>query len=101
MSERNEGPGRRDAGPDGGESVRDFAPGGDVGEGSHGAFANPDAGGAYRSDERLGDRGRNPARDDAAAFVDDVERDRTHTHRHDGPGAVRGLEPPEKDEVGA
>jgi hypothetical protein len=80
--------------------VRDFAPGGDVAEGSHGAFADVDGERVHRNDERLGERGRSTARDEAG-LNEEVERDRATSHQHDGPGEVRGLDTPDKDDVGA
>jgi len=84
------------------DDVRDFREGGDVGEGSHGAFAHENEERVQHNDERLAGRGRNPGRGDAG-FIDDIERDRAEAHQsaEHGPGEVRGLEPPERDEVGA
>jgi hypothetical protein len=84
------------------DDVRDFHEGGDVGEGSHGAFAHENEEGVQHNDERLAGRGRNPGRGDSG-FIDDIERDRARSQQsaEHGPGKVRGLEPPERDEVGA
>jgi hypothetical protein len=99
MSEREEGGGRETQGK-GREPVRDFGPGGDVAEGSHGAFSDVDEERVHRNDERLGERGRSTSRDESG-LIEDLERDRAASHQHDGPGEVRGLDAPNKDDVGA
>jgi hypothetical protein len=100
MSERSDEGEARRAGPRESEPVRDFEPGGDVGEGSHGAFAHVDEERVHRNEERLGERGRPTTRDESG-LLEDIERDRAASHQHDGPGEVRGLEEPGKDDVGA
>ena len=99
MSERDEGR-AREAGGEGGEPVRDFRPGGDVAEGSHSAFADAGEERIHRNDERLGERGRATSRDESG-LLEDLERDRAASHQHDGPGEVRGLDDPDRDDVGA
>jgi hypothetical protein len=92
--------GERSAGE--GEDVRDFRRGGDVGEGGHSAFGKETGSGTQHNDERLGGRGRNPGRDESA-FLEDVDNDRRGAPGNDdvGPGQVRGLTPPDRDDVGA
>ena len=97
-SQRN--PDDRGAGE--GEGVRDFQRGGDVGEGGHSAFGKETGSGTQHNDERLGGRGRNPRRDESA-FLADVDSDRRDPRDASdvGPGQVRGLTRPDRDDVGA
>lgn len=87
------------AGDESGGEVRDFARQGDVGEAGHSAFGQ-DKGHEHRhNDERLAGRGRNPGREDGT-FLDEPAEEGADEARGAGPGVVRGLTPPRRDEVG-
>jgi hypothetical protein len=100
MAKEQRQPGERDAGDP--EGVRDFQRGGDLGEGGHSAFGKETGSGTQHNDERLGNRGRNPGRDESA-FLEDIDSDRRDAREGSdvGPGQVRGLTPPDRDDVGA
>jgi hypothetical protein len=94
-----EGPSREQGGA-GDDQVRDFDPGGDVGRGGHSAFAQEGRTSSERNDERLGERGRDPGRDESS-FLEAVDEDRRQDEEP-GPGEVRGLRaPPHRDDIGA
>jgi hypothetical protein len=77
------------------EVVRDFQAGGDVGQQGHSAFGAGHDQGLRHNDERLAGRGRNPGREDGSFL--DAPADEAQGA---GPGTVRGLTPPDKDDVG-
>ena len=77
--------------------VRDFARQGDVGAGGHSAFGQGQE--QRHNDERLAGRGRNPGREDGS-FLDEPAEERGDEARGAGPGVVRGLEPPQRNEIG-
>ena len=77
MSERND------------EQVRDFAPGGDVGEQSHSAFADARDGEPSGNDERLGMRGRSTGADESG-LLDEIDAGRSEAGRAEsGPAGER------------
>ena len=82
-----------------GGEVRDFARQGDVGEEGHSAFGQGHGPEHRRNDERLAGRGRNPGREDGS-FLDEPEGEPADEARGAGPGVVRGLTPPDRDEIG-
>jgi len=97
MANEQRNPGEQDASQR--EGVRDFERGGDVGEGGHSAFGKESGSGSQHNDERLAGRGRNHGRDESA-FLEDIEADRRDSSEP-GPGTVRGLTPPDRNDVGA
>ena len=83
----------------GGDEVRDLEERGDLGAAGHSAFGAERHQGHRHNDERLAGRGRNPGREDGA-FLDEEGQDAARDPSG-APGTVRGLTPPDKDDVGA